>query len=151
MYGGCNYDLWFFVKGALESLACPQKNLWSEVGEMTVFYLFEEIMFFTDLPVIKPSFMKSARGRKKRCKPESDDSDVEWTPQTERRTSTRGNCKLQKNVSHLSIFFSSPELFWSLCPSSINFIYYCYSLKTVKDIIIEHSYIYSSWLLVVPK
>lgn len=49
-------------------------------------------MCLTGLPVPKPSFMKNVRSRRKKVvKPESDDSDEDWTPATERRKSNRGN------------------------------------------------------------
>ncbi|KAL5020798.1 hypothetical protein ScPMuIL_002119 [Solemya velum] len=51
-----------------------------------------EMMVAVGLPVPKPSFMKNVRSRRKKVvEPESDDSDEDWTPATERRKSNRGN------------------------------------------------------------
>ncbi|KAL5005626.1 hypothetical protein ScPMuIL_016784 [Solemya velum] len=51
-----------------------------------------EMMVAVGLPVPKPSFMKNVRSRRKKVvKPESDDSDEDWTPATERRKSNREN------------------------------------------------------------
>ncbi|KAL5005678.1 hypothetical protein ScPMuIL_016836 [Solemya velum] len=51
-----------------------------------------EMMVAVGLPVPKPSFMKNVRSRRKKVvEPESDDSDEDWTPATERRKSNREN------------------------------------------------------------